>query len=339
MEEKKISTDLSDRKLDHIELAFKADMANQGPDERFYYEPMLSGHPQHELAPVSFLGKTLKAPLWVSSMTGGTEKAHTINTRLAAACNQFGLGMGLGSCRPLLDSKERLQDFDVRNILGPDLPLYANLGIAQVEQLLANKAVDKINALVHFLQADGLIVHVNPLQEWLQPEGDRINTPPIHTLQQLLTSVSFPVIVKEVGQGMGPESIMALLQLPIAAFEFAAHGGTNFSKLELLRSESNARNAYDSISRVGHTAMEMVDWINMLTMDNASIHCKQFIISGGIKDFLDGYYLMQHLRWPSVYGMASQFLKYATESQEALEEFISRQVKGLQLAHAYLQVK
>ena len=339
MEEKKISPDLADRKLDHIELAFKADMANQGPDERFYYEPMLSGHPQQELAPISFLGKSLKAPLWVSSMTGGTEKAHTINTRLAAACNQFGLGMGLGSCRPLLDSKERLQDFDVRNILGPDLPLYANLGIAQVEQLLANKAIDKINALVHVLQADGLIVHVNPLQEWLQPEGDRINTPPIHTIQQLLTSVSFPVIVKEVGQGMGPESIMAILQLPIAAFEFAAHGGTNFSKLELLRSTSNARNAYDSLSRVGHSAIEMVDWINMLTMDNSSIQCKQFIISGGIKDFLDGYYLMQHLRWPSVYGMASQFLKYATESQEALEEFISRQVKGLQLAHAYLQVK
>jgi isopentenyl-diphosphate delta-isomerase len=247
--------------------------------------------------------------------------------------------MGLGSCRPLLDSKERLQDFDVRNILGPDLPLYANLGIAQVEQLVANKAIDKINALVHLLQADGLIIHVNPLQEWLQPEGDLIKVPPVHTLQQLLTSVSFPVIVKEVGQGMGPESIMAVLQLPIAAFEFAAHGGTNFSKLELLRSDSNARHSYDSLSRIGHTAIEMVDWINMLTMDNAFIKCKEFIISGGIKDFLDGYYLMQHLRWPSVYGMASQFLKYATESQEALEEFISRQVKGLQLAHAYLQIK
>ena len=77
----------------------------------------------------------------------------------------------------------------------------------------------------------------------------------------------------------------------------------------------------------------------METMDNASILCKQFIISGGIKDFLDGYYLMQKLRWPSVYGMASQFLKYATESQEALNDFINRQIQGLQLAHAYLRVK
>ncbi|HEX5111765.1 MAG TPA: isopentenyl-diphosphate delta-isomerase [Saprospiraceae bacterium] len=339
MKEKQISPDLSDRKLDHIELAFKADMANQGPDDRFYYEPLLAAHPRNLPQQISFLGKKLKAPLWVSSMTGGTEKAHVINTRLATACAKYGLGMGLGSCRPLLDSRERLSDFDIRNILGTDLPLYANLGIAQVEELHAQHATDKIIELVQLLKADGLIVHINPIQEWLQPEGDRIHTPPIHTLQQLLTQVSFPVIVKEVGQGMGPASILAALQLPIAAFEFAAHGGTNFSRLELLRSETNARNAYDALSQVGHSAKEMAGWINMETMDNASILCKQFIISGGIKDFLDGYYLMQKLRWPSVYGMASQFLKYATESQEALDDFINRQIQGLQLAHAYLRVK
>src|SRR5262245_6106730 len=190
MKEKQISPDLSDRKLDHIELAFKADMANQGPDDRFYYEPLLAAHPQNLPSEFSFLGKKLKAPLWVSSMTGGTEKAHVINTRLATVSAKYGLGMGLGSCRPLLDSHERLSDFDIRNILGPDLPLYANLGIAQIEELLSNNASDKIIELVHLLKADGLIVHINPIQEWLQPEGDRINTPPIHTLQQLLTKVS-----------------------------------------------------------------------------------------------------------------------------------------------------
>jgi len=339
MEEQPRESDLSSRKQDHIDLAFKADMANQGPDSRFNYEPLLSGHPKDVLSPISFLGKTLKAPLWVSSMTGGTEKAHMINTRLATACAKFGLGMGLGSCRPLLTSHDRLKDFDIRNLLGLDLPFYANLGIAQVEELISNKQTDRIIQLVELLKADGLIIHVNPMQEWLQPEGDRIQQPPINTIQQLLTHVSFPVIVKEVGQGMGPESIMAVLQLPIAAFEFAAHGGTNFSKLELLRSDPNVRDTYDAISKIGHTAKEMVDWINMLSADNASIQCRQFIISGGIKDFLDGYYLMQKLKWPSIYGMASQFLKYATESQEALDEFIKRQISGLQLAHAYLQVK
>src|SRR6478752_781080 len=107
MEEKQRESDLSSRKQDHIELAFKADMANQGPDDRFYYEPLLAGHPTDVPLKISFLGKTVNAPLWVSSMTGGTEKAHTINTRLATACAKYGLGMGLGSCRPLLESRDR----------------------------------------------------------------------------------------------------------------------------------------------------------------------------------------------------------------------------------------
>src|SRR4029453_6119933 len=113
----------------------EADMANKETDSRFRYEPMLSSHPSQDLdLSISFLGKILKAPLWVSSMTGGTELALTINHRLAASCAKYGLGMGLGSCRPLLDNLNRIKDFDVRNIIGPDLPLFANLGIAQVEQ-------------------------------------------------------------------------------------------------------------------------------------------------------------------------------------------------------------
>lgn len=330
----------SDRKLDHIELAFKADMLNQGPDPRFYYEPMLAGHPGPgtDLS-IDFLGKKLKAPLWVSSMTGGTEKAFMINHRLAETCAKFGLGMGLGSCRSLLTGRERLKDFDVRNILGPDLPLYANLGIAQVEELFAQKQTGRLQELIALLQADGLILHINPLQEWLQPEGDRIQKPPIETVQQLLQSVSFPVIVKEVGQGMGPESISALLKLPIAAFELAAHGGTNFSKLELLRSDSNTRDAYSSLSQVGHSAGEMVDWINTITLDSETTQCQQFIISGGIKDFLDGYYLTTKLRWPAIYGQASGFLKYATESQGALDAYVNQQIRGLQLAQQYLRIR
>ena len=339
MEEKQRESDLSTRKQDHIELAFKADMANQGPDSRFLYEPLLSAHPSGTDLSISFLGKKLKAPIWVSSMTGGTEQAYKINTRLAEACKKFGLGMGLGSCRPLLKNHDRLKDFEIRSILGPDIPFYANLGIAQVEELLRNHQIDRINELVDLLHADGLIIHVNPLQEWLQPEGDKIMQPPIHTIQQLLTSFSKPIIVKEVGQGMGQESIKALMQLPIAAFELAAHGGTNFSKLELLRSDAKSRDAYNALSQVGHSAGEMVDWINTISLTDGEVKCRQFIISGGIKDFLDGYYLNRKLKWPSVYGMASQFLKYATESQEALDQFITQQIRGLELANTYLRVR
>jgi isopentenyl-diphosphate delta-isomerase len=341
MKENSADPTMADRKQDHIDLAFRADMANSGPDDRFYYEPLLSGHAQPDLdLSLDFLGKRISAPLWVSSMTGGTEKALQINQRLAQSCARFGLGMGLGSCRPLLDSLDRLKDFDVRSILGPELPLYANLGIAQVEYLLENGRTDDMNRLVNLLKADGLIVHINPLQEWLQPEGDVIASAPLDTLTRLFDFIDYPVIVKEVGQGMGPESIKELLRLPIAAFELAAHGGTNFSKLELLRSSGVQRETYEPVARIGHTVGEMISWINSLLMFAPDeVRCRQFIISGGVKDFLDGYYWQQKLNATAVYGQASGFLKYATESQEAIDQYVHHQIRGLQMAHTFLKVK
>lgn len=341
MEESTSGSLVTDRKQDHIDLAFRADMANKGPDARFYYEPFLSGHPQPGLdVSQEFLGVRMGAPLWVSSMTGGTEKAFQINRRLATSCARFGLGMGLGSCRPLLDSLDRLKDFDVRPIIGPDLPLYANLGIAQIEYLLNNGRRNDISGLIERLNADGLIVHINPLQEWLQPEGDFIGDSPLDTLTRLLDTFHFPIIVKEVGQGMGPESIKAILRLPVMALELAAHGGTNFSKLELLRSTNQQQEVFEPVSQLGHTVGEMIQWINALINDpDENILCRQFIISGGIRDFLDGYYWIEKLQAPAIYGQASGFLKYAAESQEALDQYILNQIRGLQLAHTYLKVK
>src|SRR5690606_4544693 len=160
----------------------------------------------------TFLGKELRTPIWVSSMTGGTLMARTINHNLARACRDFGMGMGLGSCRSLLYSKEDLADFDVRSIIGDDLPLYGNLGIAQVEKLLMGRKTSHIDQLIDALRLDGLIVHINPMQEWFQPEGDPILQPPIETIRQLLEEADYPLIVKEVGQGMGRESLEALLR-------------------------------------------------------------------------------------------------------------------------------
>jgi isopentenyl-diphosphate delta-isomerase len=339
MEEMETGKKHSERKQDHIDLALEASMANQGPDPRFRYEPMLAAHPQAGFnLEISFLGKKLKAPLWVSSMTGGTEMALVINRRLAASCRKFGLGMGLGSCRPLLKDLSRIADFDVRDIIGPDLPLYANLGIAQIEQLQEQGKASEITQLVNRLKADGLIVHINPLQEWLQPEGDKILVPPIETIQRLLSEVSFPIIVKEVGQGMGRESLNALIKTEVAAIELAAHGGTNFSKLELLRSKNNHQENYLPISHIGHDIEEMIAWINELAAETSGAKFPEIIISGGIRDFLDGYYWMKKLKVPSIYGQASAYLKYARESQEALDEYIEGQIRCLQLAHTYLKV-
>lgn len=328
---------MADRKKDHIDLAFRADMQSICTDSRFYYEPALAGHqPDLDLS-LSFLGKQLHAPLWVSSMTGGTTLALTINQRLATACRTFGLGMGLGSCRPLLENHDRLADFDVRDWIGPDLPLYANLGIAQLETLLDDNRSEEITSLIQLLRADGLIIHINPLQEWLQPEGDQIKHPPVETISRLLGNFKYPVIVKEVGQGFGPESIRTLLKMPLAAIELAAYGGTNFAKLELLRSEEDKQQLFHSVARLGHTVDEMIEWINHCP--DETVQCKQIILSGGVRDFLDGFYYMNRIKLPSLYGQASRFLKYATISQEALDAYIVSQIQGLRLARTFLRVR
>ena len=330
------------RKRDHIEMAFRSQVPHGEVDRRFHYEPLLSAHPKPgSLPPFTFLGKTLHVPLWVSSMTGGTDWAHTINHNLARACGEFGMGMGLGSCRSLLFSDDTLEDFSVRHLLGDDLPLYANLGIAQLEQLIDQQELWRAASLIDKLQADGLIIHVNPLQEWLQPEGDRFLRPPLETIATILEKMpDLKIIVKEVGQGMGYESLRALFQLPLQAVDFAASGGTNFAKLELLRSTEANQEIFQQLAQVGHTAEEMVHFTNQAIAELGDrMLCRQVIISGGIGSFLDGYYLTNKLHLPSVYGQASGFLKHARGEYDELRDYVAAQVRGLEVAKAFLKVK
>jgi len=330
------------RKRDHIELAFQSQVEEGKLDQRFYYEPLLSGHPDDRQSPAfSFLNKIMQTPIWVSSMTGGTELAKTINYNLARACQEFGMGMGLGSCRSLLYSDEYFEDFNVRPTLGEKVPFYANLGIAQVEQLILEGKVYLVRDLIQKLQADGLIIHVNPMQEWLQPEGDHFQRPPIETIYDFLDQQSdLSIIVKEVGQGMGHESLKSLFQLPLSAVEFAANGGTNFAKLELLRNSPLKQAVYSHLSFVGHSAEEMVDMTNTITQElGEKMRCKQVIVSGGIKNFLDGFYLINKLSISCVYGQASGFLKHARGTYEELHPYVEAQVEGLKLAKAFLRIK
>ena len=331
----------AERKADHILLAFQSQVAQGQLDNRFYYEPLLAAHPERGSFPeMQFLGKTSRVPMWVSSMTGGTEMANRINHNLARACGEFGFGMGLGSCRALLYSDERLSDFAVRNIIGHEVPLYANLGVAQLEELIDAGDLFLLNELIDKLEADGLIIHVNPFQEWLQPEGDRFKRPPLETILTILEKFSFPIIVKEVGQGFGYESLKTLFQLPLAAVDFAANGGTNFAKLELLRSDKTRQEIYGQLANVGHSATEMVNMTNEILADlGDKAQCQQVIISGGVKTFLDGYYLTEKLNTNCVYGQASSFLQHARGEYQELKDFVDSQVQGLELAKAFLRVK
>jgi isopentenyl-diphosphate delta-isomerase len=310
-------------------------------DNRFYYEPILSGHPGKDHAiSVDILNTTLSVPIWVSSMTGGTAMAKTINTNLARACGEFGMGMGLGSCRSLLESDDRLSDFAMRAFM-PDQPLYANLGVAQVEELILANKIQLISDLISKLEADGLIIHVNPMQEWLQPEGDIYKMSPMEMLKRIIDKLpELNIIVKEVGQGMGPKSLEALYSLPIQAVDFGAGGGTNFAKLEIFRSEEEEGHHYDGLTKIGHSAAEMVDLVNEVRNNlGTKCLCNETIISGGVSDYLDGYYLMNKLNSKSIYGQASSFLKKSMGDYETLSMHIISQIEGLKMANAFLTVK
>ncbi|MEI7661194.1 MAG: isopentenyl-diphosphate delta-isomerase [Bacteroidota bacterium] len=330
---------MEQRKHDHIALAFSSHIPGAHSDPRFFYEPMLGSHIGGEFEPFTFLGKTLRVPMWVSSMTGGTNLARTINSNLARACREFGMGMGLGSCRILLEKPQYFDDFNMRDIIGDDLPLYANIGIVQVEEMLADGSCDRLEELVAQLRADGLIIHVNPLQEWLQTEGDILRNPPVETIEAFMALTKLKIIVKEVGQGMGPESLGRLMNLPLEAVEFGAFGGTNFAQVELARSTPQKQELYGPLSLVGHTAGEMVGIVNSLVDGERPPVCRQLIISGGIRSFLDGYYYISKSSLTSVFGQASGFLRYARGDYKELQQFVDDQVNGLKLARAFLKIR
>lgn len=324
------------RKEDHIDLA-KASQVNKS-NFNLNYEPMLGAHPKKVDVSLDFLGFHFKAPFWFSSMTGGVDKGAIINQNLAKVAGKYKLGMGLGSCRSLLNSKERLGDFDVKEFM-PDSPLYANIGIAQIEKVFSAHKSNLLNDLVNSLNADGLIIHVNPLQEWNQPEGDRYYNPPIETIKQALEETDIPLVVKEVGQGIGPKSLKSLCQLPLKAIEFSSLGGTNFTLLEHTRHlavNSGKKSLNEHLAYIGHTKLEMISFIN--EMNSSDFKCREFIISGGVQNSVEGFSLINKLKKNSIIGFGSILLDYAMEFNK-LDEFIHSEIENYKLSECLFEVK
>ena len=324
----------SKRKDDHIHLAKKSAIDACSMDSRFNYEPMIAAHPKDaDISSVVF-GKKVDAPFWVSSMTGGSERAFELNRTLAKMVGRYKIGMGLGSCRCLMNGNDRFEDFNLRPILGDEVPFFGNIGIAQLEEINSNKQVsDFFLGQLRDLGVDGLIIHVNPMQEWLQPEGDRYYQAPIDTIKKFIDSnSSLKIIVKEVGQGFGPASMKELLKLPISGVEFGAFGGTNFSRLEILRSKRESHQR--ELALVGHNIDEMISYYNQSDVQGMDV-----IISGGITNFLDGHYYQQILKANSVIGMAGTFLKHAVDGEEALHYFMEQQMEGVKFASTFLTLK
>ena len=330
---------MKNRKNHHLTMAAQSQISGQQKLVGFDYEPLFSPHPQNTEESIPFLGKTMRTPFWISSMTGGTGAAGNINRTLARAAQEFGLGMGLGSIRPLLtDKKKYFEDFNLRPLLGDDVPFFANLGIAQVEQLLSGRELLKIHDLVEELKADGLIIHINVLQEWLQPEGDHIQRPPLETLTEFLQEAPYKVVVKEVGQGLGPRSLAALLKLPLAGIELGAFGGTNFSRLELDRHPSGfIREMRKNFALVGHDAEEMVNNINRL-IQHPENKTDTFIISGGIQNILQAWRIHKKCCGTSVIGRANDYLQRANRSYDELQKFIREEITQWSFAKNFIHI-
>ena len=180
-----------------------------------------------------FLGAGLRAPVLIGAMTGGAELARTINRNLAGAAQQLGIGMMLGSQRIMLgDDPEACRaavSFEVRDV-APDILLIGNIGLAQVSDRLApalERALERVGA-------NAVAVHLNPLQEAMQDNGDTDFTGSLERLARLATELPYPVMVKEVGHGIGAAAAARLRGLPIAAVDVAGAGGTSWARVEQL---------------------------------------------------------------------------------------------------------
>ena len=268
----------------------------------------------------TFLGKSLKAPILISSMTGGTELAHLVNTRLATVAQRYGLAMGVGSQRIALEQPELAPTFAVRS-LAPDILLLANLGAVQLNY---GCGLENCLKLVELLEADALILHLNPLQEWVQSGGDSNFKGLLAKIQQICAQLPVPVIAKEVGNGISAVMAKQLIEAGVAAIDVAGAGGTSWAKVESQRAKDN---------RQRHLGQVFADWglptaecITAIRSMNSTI---PLIASGGLKNGLD---LAKSIALGAdLGGLARPFLVAAIESEAAVDELVKFLIAELEI--------
>jgi isopentenyl-diphosphate Delta-isomerase len=224
------------RKAEHIRINLERDVGAKGVSAGFDdYAFVHQALPDLDFSSVDpateLFGHRLGAPLLISCMTGGTPEAARINRRLAETAQRFGLAMGLGSGRALLESPEQLATFAVRDV-APGVVLFANIGAVQFNK---GYGADECRHLVELLGADVLAIHLNPLQEALQPEGDTRFSGLLPAIGRVCAGIDVPVVVKEVGAGIAPDTIRRLIDVGVAGIDVAGAGGTSWSEVERYR--------------------------------------------------------------------------------------------------------
>lgn len=305
------------RKADHIRINLEEDVTfptlTTGLEHYHFTHQAL---PELDLGAVDLgvtvFGKRLSAPLLVSSMTGGAEVAQMINRNLAIAAQIHQVAMGVGSQRAALEKNELAATFQVRDV-APDILLFANLGAVQLNY---GYGVDQCRRAVDMIEADALILHLNPLQEAVQPEGDVNWHGLLGKIEQVCAKVGVPVIAKEVGWGISGQAARRLIGAGVSAIDVAGAGGTSWSQVEMHRAPT---------TRLRRLAAAFADW-GMPTAQSlgevASVRNEMgrdhlhIFASGGIRTGTDVAKCVA--LGADLVGLAGPFLKRAVESPEAV---------------------
>jgi len=314
------------RKSDHIRINLQEDISFKSVSTGFErYRFVHCALPEISLQQVDpaaeLLGKRLTAPFLISAMTGGTPEARRINRRLAEAAQACGVAMGLGSQRAAIEDPALGETYQVRDI-APDALLFANLGAIQLNY---GYAIDECQRSVDMVEADALVLHLNPLQEALQPAGDTRFSGLLSKIEDVCRHLSVPVIAKEVGGGISTSVAKKLANVGVAAIDVAGAGGSSWSQVEMYRATGQReRQVATAFSEWGIPTAES------LVMAVHGAPDLPIIASGGIRN---GIQIAKAIALgAAACGVAAPFLHAAVESTDDVVELIDVFVTQLRVA-------
>lgn len=308
----------SERKTEHIRLCLEEQVGGRGISTGFEkYRFRHNALPELDFEKISlqtnFLGAMVRTPFLISSMTGGSELAWSINERLAEAAERRGWSMGVGSVRAAVEKEELSRTFQVRRY-APSIPIIANLGAVQLNY---GYGVDQCRRAVEIAEADMLVLHLNSLQEVFQPEGDTRFGGLLSSIGKLCRELDVPVGVKEVGWGIDAQTARQLREAGAAFIDVAGAGGTSWSQVEKFRSADPVRRAAaDAFADWGIPTAECIREVRAAVPDAALIG------SGGLNTGVDAAKALA--LGADLAGFGRALLGPAVQSEEQLDALLAR---------------